>query len=64
MHETRIGRILTEEDLDAFAEEVAASDYDVETLRKRRREHSATDSGQAEVVPARIVKKAGQTDRT
>ena len=63
-HETRTGRILTEEDLDALAEEIAASDYDVETLRKRGRGRPATGSGPAELVPARIAKKAGQTDRT
>ena len=64
MHEIRTGRILTEEGLDALAEEVATSDYDVEMLRKRRRGRPATGSGPAEVVAVRIVKKAGQADRT
>ena len=53
-YETRTGRILTKEDLDALADEVAASDYDVEALRTRRRGRPAMGSGPAEVVPVRI----------
>ena len=53
-HETRTGRILTEADLDAIAEEVETSDYDVAALRKRRRGRPAIGSGPAEVVPVRI----------
>lgn len=51
---TTTGRILTEADLDALADEVEASGYDVETLRKRRRGRPAMGSGPAEVVPVRI----------
>ena len=61
MHEARTGRILTEEDLDALAEEVATSDYDVEILRKRRRGRPATDPELAEVLPVRIVRQADRT---
>ncbi len=51
---TTTGRILTEADLDALAEEVETSDYDVGALRKRRRGRPAMGSGPAEVVPVRI----------
>ena len=53
-HETRTGRILTEADLDALAEGVETSHYDVEALRTRRRGRPAMGSGPAEVVPVRI----------
>ena len=51
---TATGRILTDADLDAIAEEVETSDYDIDTLRKRRRGRPAMGSGPAEVVPVRI----------
>lgn len=51
---TTTGRILSEADLDAIAEEVETSDYDVAALRKRRRGRPAIGSGPAEVVPVRI----------
>ena len=51
---TATGRILTEVDLDAIAEEVESSDYDIAALRKRRRGRPAMGSGPAEVVPVRI----------
>lgn len=34
---TASGHILTDSDLDAIAEEVETSDYDIATLRKRHR---------------------------
>lgn len=37
-HRITTGRILTEADLDAIADEVEATDYDITTLRKRRSE--------------------------
>ena len=46
--------ILTEADLDAIAEEVETSDYDIAALRNRRRGRPAMGSGPAEVVPVRI----------
>ena len=53
-YKTTTGRILTESDLDAIAEEVETSDYDVAALRKRRRGRPAIGSGPAQVVPVRI----------
>ena len=53
-YKTTTGRILTEFDLDAIAEEVETTDYDVAALRKRRRGRPAIGSGPAEVVPVRI----------
>jgi uncharacterized protein (DUF4415 family) len=53
-YKTTTGRILSEADLDAIAEEVETSDYDVAALRKRRRGRPAIGSGPAEVVPVRI----------
>ena len=70
-YKTNTGRILTEADLDAIAEEVETSDYDVEALRKRRRGRPAIGSGPAEVVPVRIdpelraaVKARAESDGT
>ena len=51
---TKTGRVLTEADLDAIAEEVESTDYDVEALKTRRRGRPAMGSGPAEVVPVRI----------
>ena len=53
-YKTNTGRVLSEADLDAIAEEVETSDYDVEALSKRRRGRPAIGSGPAEVVPVRI----------
>ncbi|MCY4492788.1 MAG: hypothetical protein OXB92_02880 [Acidimicrobiaceae bacterium] len=51
---TATGRILTDADLDAIAEEVEAGDYDIAALCKRRRGRPTMGSGLAEVVPVRI----------
>ncbi len=53
-YRTTTGRVLSEADLDAIAEEVETSDYDVAALRERRRGRPAIGSGPAEVVPVRI----------
>ena len=53
-YKTTTGRILTEADLDAIAEEVETSDYDVTELRKSPRGRPSMGSGPAEVVPVRI----------
>ena len=53
-HKTATGRILADADLDAIAEEVETSDYDIETLRKRPGGRPLMGSGPAEVVPVRI----------
>jgi hypothetical protein len=51
---TSTGRTLTEAELDAIAEEVATTDYDIEHLKLRRRGRPAMGSGPAEVMPVRI----------
>ncbi|MCI0679462.1 MAG: ribbon-helix-helix protein, CopG family [Actinobacteria bacterium] len=53
-HRTRSGRTLTDEEIDAFSTEVAETDYDVETLKTRRRGRPSMGSGPADVVPVRI----------
>jgi hypothetical protein len=53
-HATKTGRIMTDEELDAIADEVESTDYDVEALKARRRGRPAMGSGPAEVVPVRI----------
>jgi hypothetical protein len=53
-HRTRSGRTLTDEEIDALATEVAEADYDVETLKTRRRGRPSMGSGPADVVPVRI----------
>ena len=51
---TRSGRTLTDEEIDALATEVAETDYDVESLKTRRRGRPSMGSGPADVVPVRI----------
>ena len=51
---TRSGRVLTDEDLETLATEVAEKDYDVDVLKKRRRGRPPMGSGPADVVPVRI----------
>lgn len=53
-HTTKTGRVLTDTDLDAIANEVESTDYDVEALKNRRRGRPAMGSGPADVVPVRI----------
>jgi hypothetical protein len=53
-HRTSTGRTLTDAELDALAEEVERTDYDVEELKTRRRGRPAMGSGPADVVPVRI----------
>jgi hypothetical protein len=53
-HRTRSGRLLTGEEIDALATEVAETDYDVEALKTRRRGRPSMGSGPADVVPVRI----------
>jgi hypothetical protein len=53
-HRTRSGHILTDEDLEVIATEVEEADYDVETLKTRRRGRPLMGSGPADVVPVRI----------
>lgn len=44
-HKTKTGRILTDAEIDAFADEVEVSDYDIEVLKTRRRGRPAMGSG-------------------
>jgi len=52
---TRSGRTLDDRELDALAEEVETTDYDIDALKQRRRPgRPAMGSGPADVVPVRI----------
>ena len=53
-HKTKTGRVLTDAEIDALADEVEVVDYDIEVLKTRRRGRPAMGSGPAEVVPVRI----------
>lgn len=53
-YRTRTGRTLSEEDLDALADEVEHAEYDVDELKSRRRGRPPMGSAAAEVVPVRI----------
>ncbi len=51
---TASGRVLTEADLDAIADEVEHAEFDVDVLKQRRRGRPSMGSAPAEVVPVRI----------
>lgn len=51
---TKTGRVLTDAEIDALADEDETTDYDIEDLKSRRRGRPAMGSGPAEVVPVRI----------
>ncbi len=53
-HRTKSGRILTDAEIDALADEVETADYGIDVLKTRRRGRPAMGSGPAEVVPVRI----------
>ena len=53
-HRTKTGRILSDAEIDALADEVETTDYDVEALKTRRRGRPTMGSGPADVVPVRI----------
>lgn len=50
---TKTGRILTDADIEAMADE-AERGYDVEELKRRKRGRPLLGSGPAEVVPVRL----------
>jgi uncharacterized protein (DUF4415 family) len=52
-YRTKTGKVLTDTDVEALADEVER-DYDVETLKRRRRGRPSMGSGPAEVVPVRL----------
>jgi hypothetical protein len=51
---TRTGRALTDKELEKLATDAEQTDYDVETLKTRRRGRPSMGSGPADVVPVRI----------
>lgn len=51
---TKSGRVLSDDELDALADEMETTDYDVEALKARRRGRPPLGSGPADVVPVRI----------
>lgn len=53
-HKTKTGRILTDAEIDAIADDVQTAEYDIDVLKTRRRGRPAMGSGPAEVVPVRI----------
>jgi Ribbon-helix-helix protein, copG family len=53
-YKTSTGRALSDEDLDAIADDVATKDYDTQQLKTRRRGRPPMGAGPAEVVPVRI----------
>lgn len=53
-HTTPAGRVLTDSDLDAIANEVEHADYEIEDLKARRRGRPLLGSAPAEVVPVRL----------
>lgn len=53
-HKTKTGRILTDAEIDAIADDVETTEYDIDVLKTRRRGRPAMGSGPAEVVPVRI----------
>jgi len=53
-YKTASGRELTDEEIVALADEVAATDFDVEVLARRRRGRPPMGSGPAAVVPVRL----------
>lgn len=53
-YKTPAGRVLSESDLDAIADEVEHREYDTDELKTRRRGRPLLGSAPAEVVPVRL----------
>lgn len=53
-YKTASGRNLTDADIEAIADEVEETSYDVEAIKSRRRGRPPMGSGAAEVVPVRL----------
>lgn len=51
---TKTGRILTDADIDAIATDIEQTDFDVETVKARRRGRPLLGDAPAEVVPVRL----------
>jgi hypothetical protein len=52
-YRTKSGKVLTDSDVEALSDEVEG-DYDVETLKTRRRGRPSMGSAAADVVPVRL----------
>jgi predicted DNA-binding protein len=52
-YRTKTGKVLTDSDIEALADEVEG-DYDVDALKTRRRGRPSMGSAAAEVVPVRL----------
>ncbi len=50
---TKTGRVLSDDDIEAMADDVAG-DIDVDTLKPRRRGRPPLEGGPADVVPVRL----------
>ncbi len=48
------GRVLSVDEIEVLADEVATTDYDVAELAKRRRGRPSMGSGPAQVIPVRL----------
>ena len=53
IYRTKTGKVLTDSDVEALAEEVDV-DYDVDALKTRRRGRPSMGSAAADVVPVRL----------
>jgi hypothetical protein len=53
-YRTKTGRVLTDDDITALADEVETTTYDVDALEPRRRGRPPMGSAPAEVVPVRL----------
>jgi predicted transcriptional regulator len=53
-YKTNSGRVLADEEIEALSTEVEETEYDVESLKTRRRGRPPIGSGPADVVPVRI----------
>ena len=58
-YQTQSGRELTDEDIERIAGEVAATDYDVASIKRRRRGRPSLGDGPAEIVPVRLDSRLG-----
>jgi len=53
-YRTKTGRVLTDDDVTALAEEVESAPYDIDELKPRRRGRPTMGAAPAEVVPVRL----------
>jgi hypothetical protein len=53
-YRTKTGRVLSDDEVNALADEVENTDYDIAKVKSRRRGRPAMGSGPADVVPVRL----------